>query len=808
MACYDRTVTGAPIVAVFATLAAGVLFAEAYRPEPVPAGSLVLLAVVALGLALRSGRGVAVAALVVLAFVGVWSSAADSPPPRIRKACADSRYRARVMSPTERASNPATHKVVQRVVLQLEEQRCADRWHSVSGRVRAGLWSGPIVSRGDLIELRLDILPRRLQRNPSDPDPVRLARRTGVASGARVQSAHVIAAFGSGLGALIDRARFATAERLERVLPPEQAAIAKALALGDRGGIEPEVRDRWARAGVAHLLAISGLHVGLIAGLVWGLLRFLLALLPGAGERCSTRRLAAVTTIPVVVLFCLWVGAPASAVRATVMVVAFLAGLAIGRPSNGANALGIAGSLLLLADPTSVYDAGFLLSFAAAAALLLMPRLPHVQGVGRRLRRLIIGTALASIAATLATAPITAYHFGQVSLIAPLTNLVAVPLGAMLATPAALAFSVLAWPTGWLESSLGAVLHFLLGLLDRFVQLAAAIPWAAVETPKPSGLEIAAYLALLGAGIAAYFRKRAVIVAGFALLLIGASVVVRLSERSGDGSLRVTHPYVGQGESTVITLPQGGVMVVDAGGWLRPGGWDPGRGVLAPLLRMRGVRTIDLAVLTHPHPDHIGGFAYLAEHFSIRELWWSGVGADDPLQRRVLDRVRAEGGQVRVAAELPAVTELEGATIELLHPRPAGDPDNMPYFPELSVNDNSIVLRLSFGQRSVLLPADIEAVAETRLGRDLRRTDILKVPHHGSSTSSTRALIDAVAPLVVVISCGDANSFGFPDAAVVRRYEDGGATVLRTDRDGMIEMRTDGRSWRVETALGRSLSPP
>src|SRR5205823_2890714 len=150
-----------------------------------------------------------------------------------------------------------------------------------------------------------------------------------------------------------------------------------------------------------------------------------------------------------------------------------------------------------------------------------------------------------------------------------------------------------------------------------------------------------------------------------------------------------------------------GVMLFDAGGSLEPGGWDPGRAVLAPLLRRMGIRTIDLAVISHPHPDHLGGYAYVAAHFPIRELWWSGNGEDVPAQRELIDRVRSAGGTVRLAAELPPALEREGVTFRVLHPRPGAEAEGLPYYPELEANDNSLVLSLELGARSTLLPGDI-----------------------------------------------------------------------------------------------------
>ena len=173
--------------------------------------------------------------------------------------------------------------------------------------------------------------------------------------------------------------------------------------------------------------------------------------------------------------------------------------------------------------------------------------------------------------------------------------------------------------------------------------------------------------------------------------------------------------------------------------------------------------------------------------------------------RALLDAVRRQGGRVRTAAELPQTSTREGVRFEVLHPRPGLDAEGLPYYPEFSLNDNSLVLRLAFGRRSVLLAGDIESAAEELLGPAFATTDVLKSPHHGSRTSSTPALLAALRPRAVVVSVGYKNRFGFPDPEVIARYGTFGAAVLRTDADGLVEIATDGRRLTAVTASGRRL---
>jgi competence protein ComEC len=244
-------------------------------------------------------------------------------------------------------------------------------------------------------------------------------------------------------------------------------------------------------------------------------------------------------------------------------------------------------------------------------------------------------------------------------------------------------------------------------------------------------------------------------------------------------------------------------MLVDAGGSLEAGGPDPGQRTLAPLLRRTGIRSLDLVVVSHPHPDHLGGFAYLAQHFAIGELWWNGAGEELPAMQALFAAVRKHGGAIHTSAELPRRLERGGITIEVLHPRPGPESDGLPYDPAANENDNAMVLRLVYGERSILLAGDIETGTEARLAPTLLPTDVLKVPHHGSRTSSTAALLDALQPHVAIISVGFHNTFGFPAPDVLERFRSRGVTVLETDLDGMVEVRTDGRRLLVRGASGR-----
>jgi len=797
----------APLLAVFACVALGVVVADATALSVGAAGVTAATTLLVLAFAVRRRRGVLLVALAVFAALGALASAltATPAPPAITCAAEATPWRARVQAVLGRKPRSAGRGLERQVLLDLEAQRCLDGYHASSGRVRASLPMGDALARGDRLEMKLVPSPLEAARNPTQADPLLLARRDQIGGQAIARSPYAFVSRATGLAAATDRARDHVAALIEEHFDPDDAAVAKALATGDQSAVSPNQRSLWADAGLAHILSVSGLHLTLVATVIYWLVYQLLACFPLLAERVSVRRFAALLTLVPTLGFCLWVGAPAAAVRATVMAGSLYGAIVLGRPKAVPNALGLAGVAIVLAAPTSLYDPGFLLSFVAVGMLLTLPRLDARRSRGARLLAAVAGLLLTSVFATAATLPVSAYYFGRVSLIAPLANLVGVPLGSAVATPLALAYCALGGAGGLVEFAVRLPLAASLHLLNALATVAARVPFAALDLPRPSAFAIVSYY-LLVLGLLGLRRRAGRRLAVFSAMALGVAVAVQGSQLHPGGMLRLSLPYVGQGEATLIEFPAGGVALVDAGGASEAGGYDPGLAVLVPLLRQRGIRSLDLAVVTHPHPDHLEGFAALAERIPIEELWWNGEGGDLPTMRRVLDLVHARGGRTITVADLPTRQEREGVGIEFVHPRTlAGDG---PPFAELDSNNNSIALRLTYGARSVLLAADVGLDAEEQLVSRLAATDILKVGHHGSRTATGDAWLAALAPRLALITCGSHNRFGFPHAQVLNRLADHGVTVWRTDLDGLIELATDGRSWTASSWRGRRLRWP
>jgi len=607
----------------------------------------------------------------------------------------------------------------------------------------------------------------------SDLDPSRLpAARAGTLLVDRVD----------GVGATTSRhpllALRGGAQRRIRELFGERAGVVEALLLARKEGLEPEQRESFAAAGIAHLLAISGFHVGLIAAA-------LLAAALAAGLPPATAGIVACAASGAYVLF---IGAPASAVRAVLMLALFLAARLSGRPANPYAVLGAAALGLWLVDPSVAADIGFQLSFAGVAGLFALAG-PAERLLPERLPRSLRSGLGASVAATVATAPFTALHFQQIAPAGLLANLIAVPLAAA-AVPAAIAS--LALGTVWLP--LGAFLAggagLLLDGLSWTARVFAALPGGSIQVTRASALAMALALlfgwliarrlpARLGSGRHAGggtrpWVRRAVGAAAALVVLLAWPLF-----GTGGSRLELHVIDVGQGDAIAVRTPAGRWLLIDAGPAANT--FDAGERRVVPYLLRQGTRRLHALILTHPDADHIGGAAAVLERLRPERVFDPGAAWGKPLHAELL--LASRGRTDWYAARTGRTLSLDGVTLEFLHP----DARFLDGAPE--ANDASVVVRLRYAEHVALLMGDAHAAVERALaereGERLRAT-ILKVGHHGSRTSTSSDLLAAAQPALALISAGRRNRFGHPHGVVVDRLERSGARILRTDRDGDI----------------------
>lgn len=604
--------------------------------------------------------------------------------------------------------------------------------------------------------------------------------------------------------------------------PPPLAtarAVLTGVLLGVRADIPPSLDERWRAVGIYHVLSVSGLHLAVVALLVFTALRRLAA---AVGTRAEPAAVALVPALLVATAYTLLTGAQVATLRALLVAALWMLGRAVGRPLRLLDALAVTAIALLAWSPAQLWQPSFQLSFAAALGLALHRGARHDPG--QRLLRRIVLRLVASLARSattsawiaLITAPITAYHFHQVQPGGVLGNLLLTPLLELAALPLGLAGLVV----GELSSAAGAALVTAAAAIVAAADALAALlqPWCPVGAVAIASPAIAA---LLWAGTTALCGRprRGALDAAAWCGLCALWLAAPLPPPEG---VRVVFLDVGQGDAALIETASE-LWLVDAGG--APGATSleaasaPGRAI-PRYLELSRRRHIDVAVISHPHPDHYLGLLALAGEVTIGELWLppgfvdareqaSTYGAATPSFHAVVEQLRRAGTVVR-APPPEGRRSREGAQLTLVAPRyreHAQGPEHLAADPIRSVNDNSAVVLLDYANRRVLLPGDLELEGEealiAALPPHLLRADVIKVPHHGSRTSSTQGFVDAVLPAgadaraaapLAIVSCGAGNRFGFPAAEVVARWRSAGARVLRTDRGGavIVEVAPDG----------------
>jgi competence protein ComEC len=651
------------------------------------------------------------------------------------------------------------------VTLDVEEVRARGRSEARRGRVRievGGQTALPVLTDGDRVAVWATLRPS--ERSVG-------VRRGVVARGfcktARLLERRAEGAAGPIRGLTARVRRRLRASLMTALLPGPERGLVLAMVLGDRSELDEETAEAFRASGTYHVLALSGAQVALVAGLIVGGLRWLRV---GPG-------LEAVLTSAAVWFYALLVGGDVPIVRAALMASAVLAGRAFDLAGDAANTLGLAALALLVVRPAYAWDVGFQLSFGATLGILLL-----VGPLGRGVPALPLRVDLAlvaSVAAQAVLSPLLAYQFHRLAPGALFLNLAAVPLsGAVLL--AGLGTLALA-PVPVLGPRAADLAWIAAHALRLSGDLGPLGPWLDVRVAAPTWVVVglhAAALTLLVRGR----RGR-----GLGLLAVShLGLLAGPSALTGDGRLHLSVLDVGQGDSLLLRSPSGRVLLVDTGGSWNPR-FDVGERRVAPVLWRSGIRRLDAMLLTHAHGDHVGGAPFLLRAFHVEEVWAGPAPLEDPGWRR-LDRALVRAGVARRSLVRGAAMDWDGVELRVLGPPPPGRPLRR------ARNEDSVVLIARLGTVAFLLPGDVEGAAEDRLL--LPPAVVVKVPHHGSRTSSRPLLVRATRPRLAVASLGARNPFGYPHPSVVDRYREAGALFLRTDRDGQVDVATDGsRVW-------------
>ena len=765
-----------------------------------------LLAGVAIGLSLlerggllESRHGLFLYAS-LLSGVLYWSAA--TPPPAFHQAPLNRRDILQTEI-TGRVAAPVQHGPDRQTVLVETDEVNAE-----SGRVRL-VWREPgsALHHGDRIAFRAKLHPPSGSLNPGGFDYATYLERQGIDRVATVTGSDAVHLLESGARTWrwiarnqIDRWRGMIRDAAIHTLNQPALGIFLGIVIGERGHLQQELQEWFMITGTVHLLSISGSHLGLVALVIFWLVKRVVLWLPSAlllalSRTLTPSRIAILLTWPTVALYALLAGAELATIRSLVMITLALVAVWLGYERHLHHAMAAAALLIVVHDPRAIFDISFQLSFLSVLVIVqtawwLMQWEEGTAHIERSVARTVAGygrdALLLSASVTLATLPVVAIYFNQVPWMGILTNLIAIPFTGIVLVPLGLLAAVWTVVTGAGGLVMGWGLEQMLTWMVQGLRWCAGFPGGEWHIAAPSIPAIILFYAGLFVASASLVSHR--------LRIIGTGVVLLLvcwwisSPRLGlDGDRwRVTFLDVGQGDSAVIELLDGQTVLIDGGA--RYERFDMGRGVVAPFLWNRGIRRVDHVVGTHQQLDHVGGLIWVLRHISVGRYWGTGVERSEQFVADLKAALRDKHIHEQFAVSGQDVLRPGPCRLTILNPSEEAQIHlAAQHHSGTLLNNQSIVSRLQCGGHSILFAADIEVDGLRQLSEEGHRpVTLLKVPHHGARSSLDRDWLGQIHPGHAVISVGQANPYGHPVESVLQAYADQNVAVSRTDFDGAI----------------------
>jgi len=561
-----------------------------------------------------------------------------------------------------------------------------------------------------------------------------------------------------------------------------QGAILEALLLGERGRIPDSISRTFQNSGLYHLFAISGAHIAIISFLFFSMFKII---------KIPTR-ISYILLIVFLIIYALLVEGRPSVIRATIMTLAFLFGKLIWKDVNLINTISMSAFFLLIINPFNLFALGFQLTFAATFSIILF--LPKIIKYLPRFPLKISELFAISLTAQLGVLPFIARAFNRVAFSSLILNFAALPLIGVI-----MACGYIFLPLSFISTSLARIIvKVIICLIDLLIttsHLFDSLTFISYRIPTPKLLTIIGYfLFLFLLLLPSRIKKQKLI---FSLCFIAAFVIIiTYPFKSNSKTLKFTFIDVGQGDSILIEFPGRKKMLIDGGGF-PVGTFDVGERVVSPFLWRKGIKKIHYLILTHSHPDHLNGLKAVARNFKIGEYWETF----SPLQDKTYTSFKKSLSPLVTLRRMfrnQILTE-NNVRIEVLHPQEAKS-DVL-----FANNDQSLVLRFIYGKTTFLLTGDIEIKSENEILQTEQEisSQVMKSPHHGSNSSSSMAFLKKVSPAIVVISVGEGNWYRFPSSEVLKRYDEIGSKVFRTDIHGAVEISSDGNHISIRTALSK-----
>ncbi|MEG1432145.1 DNA internalization-related competence protein ComEC/Rec2 [Eubacterium sp.] len=688
----------------------------------------------------------------------------------------------RVTAVVEALSGNDTDKTT----LRLKTQTISDQHRSIRLQATLAHYDSPMTKLpepGDLITLDGELSLPEGSRNPGGFDYGLYLKGQGIQGlfYGKNGSSPIINGQDNALGYSVERFREQVLGVITQAFPEEQAEVMKGLLLGDKS-MAADLKTQFSNAGISHLLAVSGLHVGFLYTLVLGV-----AALLGLKERGRLFLL-----LPCLAFYSALTGFSPSVLRAAIMLLVLVGGQVIKTHYDGLSGLCLAAILILVVSPAQLFAAGFQMSFGAVCGILLFAK-PLCYSImkGTGLQGNIVNTLVLTLCATIGTLPATLYHFHTLNLVALVSNLLLVPLAGLLFTiglPMVVLMLVLPGLTPVFASVPGFLAHWILKLTAFF-----SGTMDLRFNGGPMGILDIVLLAMAAFTVAGYFnfrhrRERLWVCTVLPVLFLSVIALSLLP-----GPLRVTFLDVGQGDSALVQTPEGGAYLIDGGGYPVYGDKADhtrqaiSEKVLLPGLYAYGITRLDGVFITHHHEDHAQGIEELLGVLPVEHIYVSTKYNDAALlnQDKIPISQLSRGAILRTR---------DGVGVQVLWPD-----GKVEALEEGEQNDASLVLRLTYGARSILLMGDAGLGVEAQLGTV--DSDVIKIGHHGSATASDTGFLEQVSPAAAVVSVGRYNTFGHPDGTVLANIEAAGARCYRTDEQGAVVVETNGQNLEIKTML-------
>lgn len=686
-----------------------------------------------------------------------------------------------------------------RLTVKVERIISEKKAEIVSGFLLLYVSEGDVtLTRGDRIRFISRISTPHKSGLPGEFDYPRYLAFQGVSATARVVSQKGIVLMRAAAVESLQRTIDIKARRLgdairQSITDERVSSVLTALLIGDQRRIPTDLSDAYTRAGVNHILSISGFHIGIIAAFITLAIIWLLTRFEYPALNWNIRQIALLISLPAMIIYLFLTGSAPATARSVIMLTLFAAALFAERETDSINTLLFTAFFLVAINPPTLFDVSFQLSFISLWGILLF--LPVIirrtAGVKLTWLKWLIQFVAVSAAASFATLLPVLFIFKVASINGILTNFMIVPLlgyGAVLAgfvaLPLILIFpyyaSMLLWPAA-----------ILVDISNHLIVWCASLP--VMTFHGITAWDISFFLLFMSCMT---FLSRNLLLSVFGVLIPVIALALHIyTATATDGRLHITMLSVGQAESILLRFPDGSTMLVDGGGYLHDTvGHDFGQRVLAPALGALHVRRIDRVISTHDHPDHSGGLPYIIKNFAVGKFY-SGVTVSEEVNRE-LNRLQIPRNMLAAGD----IIKMPGSVvITLLSPSRSGY--SQAVGDESSVNEQSLVFRLTYGEFSMIFSADAGFEAEKRMiaeHSELKST-ILKIGHHGSRFSTSEDFLDRVQPKLTLISVGAGNRFGLPSARTVELLRKKRIAIYRTDIDGTIELVTDGVKWSVST---------